>query len=510
MAGAVLLLLACPHAARSEPPSAPGQPNPSPALPVKLTIDSVAPGRPVPARFLGLSFEAAALAQLGGYADRGDLVALLRSLGPGVLRFGGITADEDVAWSDGSPPPPWATSTIGPAQLTAIGRLARRSGWRVLLTVGLAHYEPQAAAQEVAVARRALGPYLLAVEIGNEPEAYANHGYRPQPWLPQEYEEEVSDYREAIEALSPGVPIAGPDSSGSASYNEWGYAEALAQAPVLLTGHHYPLGCTQDPTIEGLLNPALRGREQRSLETYMSVSRLAGIPLRIDEAGTVSCGGVAGISDTFASALWATGYIAQAMADGADGVNLQGNPDNCPGYTPLCATSAAASADGILRPQPDWYAMLLTSSLIGYRPLLTTATAEEGAPNLVAQAFAGSSGRLKLVLVDDEPPGSRPLRVRVAVGARLGPARLLRLTGLSLQSTGGVLLGGRLVGAGGEWRSASDLPAAPVRAGALSVLVPAGSAVLVSLESNAQTPCKRPPEGDREKLRPCHGRALLG
>src|SRR4029077_13068110 len=67
-------------------------------LPGAVTIDRLDPGPPVPQRFLGLSFEAAALGQIAGYADRGDLVELLRSLGPGVLRFGGITADENVAF----------------------------------------------------------------------------------------------------------------------------------------------------------------------------------------------------------------------------------------------------------------------------------------------------------------------------------------------------------------------------------------------------------------------------
>ncbi len=242
------------------------------ALPVTVTIDPFDPGLPVPKQFLGLSFEAAALDQLAQYADRGDLVELLRSLGPGMLRFGGITADENVAWTDASTPrPAWASSVIGPAQMNALGVIARRSGWQVLLTVGLAHYEPAAAAREVAAAHRALGPYLAAVEIGNEPNAYGSHGLRELPWIAQGYEEEASNYREAIAALTPGVPIAGPDVSGSGAFAEWGEEEATAQTPALLTGHHYPLGCAQTPppSIEALLSSATRGREARSLATYL-------------------------------------------------------------------------------------------------------------------------------------------------------------------------------------------------------------------------------------------------
>ena len=57
-----------------------------------------------PGGFLGLSFEVGSLGQLAGYADSGDLVTLLRSLGPGVMRFGGVTADKNVAWVDARSP----------------------------------------------------------------------------------------------------------------------------------------------------------------------------------------------------------------------------------------------------------------------------------------------------------------------------------------------------------------------------------------------------------------------
>jgi hypothetical protein len=455
-------------------------------LPVTVTINPFDPGPPVPQRFLGLSFEAAALGQFANDAGRGDLVSLLRSLGRGMLRFGGITADENVAWTDAATPrPAWASSVIDDAELRAIGVLARRSGWQVLLTVGLAHYDPAAAAREVAAAHRALGPYLAAVEIGNEPNAYGNHGFRELPWIAQGYEEEVSSYREAIDALTPGVPIAGPDVSGSGVFPEWGEEEALSQKPALLTGHHYPLGCAQTPapSIEALLSAVTRGREAQSLETYLSVSHAYDIPFRLDETNSVSCGGVAGISDTFASTLWATGYITQAMAAGVSGINLQGNPANCTGYTPLCAPDPAAVANGNLRAEPDWYALLLTSSLVGDSPLPTTIT--EGSPNLAAASFSGSDHSLKVVLADYEPPGASPLAVRLDVGAGLGAGSILRLTAPSQSATSGVLLGGRAVAANGSWSTSMPTESVSARTGVLALELPPDSAALVTVSPPA-------------------------
>jgi len=469
-----------------------GAPPEASPLPVTVTIDPFAPGPPVPRRFLGLSFEAAALGQLSQYSDRGDLVRLLRSLGPGVLRFGGITADEDVAWSDAATPrPAWASSVIGPAQLDAIGALARRSGWKVLLTVGLAHDEPAAAAREIAAAHRALGANLAAVEIGNEPNSYGSHGFRQLPWIAQGYEEEVTEYRQAIAALTPGVPIAGPDVSGSGVFPEWGEEEALSQKPALLTGHHYPLGCKQTPapSIESLLSPTIREREAQSLVTYISISATYRIPFRMDETNSVSCGGVPGISDTFASTLWATAYITQAMTAGTAGINLQGNPTNCVGYTPLCAPDPAALASGSLRAQPDWYALLLTSSLIGEQPLPTTIT--EGSPNLVAASFAGPDHLLKVVLVDDEPLGASPLALRLDVGAGLGAARVLRLTAPAQNATGGVLLGGHAIAANGSWSNSAPAESVSARTGTIALELAPDSAALVTVDPRPAAPRRR-------------------
>lgn len=478
-------------------------PTSQPEPPVKITVDPSAPGPAVPQRFLGLSFEAAALPRIAQYADRGDLVALLRSLGPGVLRFGGITADENVAWTDtATPKPAWASSTIDNADMRALGVLARRSGWQVLLTVGMAHDEPLAAAREVAAAHAALGPYLYAVEIGNEPDAYGNHGFRALPWIAQGYEEEVSEYREAIARLTPDVPIAGPDVSGSGIFPEWGEEEALSQRPALLTGHHYPLGCAQTPapSIESLLSPVIRGKEAQSLETYMKVSSAYRIPLRIDEANTVSCGGLPGISDTFASALWATAYITQAMDAGAAGINLQGNPTNCSGYTPLCAPDPAAIAAGDLHAQPEWYALLLTHSLVGSRLLPVTISTAGGlpAPNLVASAYAGGRHSQQIVLVDDEPASAAPLALTLDTGLPAArTAGAMRLTAPAQSATAGVFFADRAVAQDGAWRAPARTEAIPVHAGSLSLTLAPSSATLLTLSLPAPHRPPRSSAGDR-------------
>ncbi len=455
----------------------------STARTVKVVVDTAYPGAVIPRGFLGLSFEAASLPELASYATHGDLVGLLRSLGPGVLRFGGVTADEQVAWIDSATPrPAWASQTIDEADLQDLATLAARSGWHVLLTLGMAHFEPEAAAREAAAAKAALGPWLEAIEVGNEPNSYAKHGFRTEPWTFAQYGEELGTYRAAIEAAAPGIPLAGPDVSGASAFESWGLGEAIDQRPVLLTGHHYPLGCgkAQAPSIERLLSPHIRTLGEASLETYMAIAQASKIPFRLDETNTVSCGGTAGISDTFASALWATGYVIQTMDAGAAGINLEGNPTNCGGYTPICAETGQAAATGELTAEPEWYALLLARRLVGDRPLTATFHAQ-GHPNIDVLPSLAPDGAIHLVVINYEPPGTRPLSLELLVGRHSHSASVLTLSAPSLTALSGVTLAGRAVGSDGTW-APSLLPRRANVRGVITATVDPASVALLTIE----------------------------
>jgi hypothetical protein len=459
---------------------------PSKDRPIAVSVSGEQAAEPVPAvpsNFLGLSFEVGSLATIAGYAGEGDLVTMLRSLGAGVLRFGGVTADEQIAWTGPQTPrPAWALGVLEAGSLDQLGSLAAESGWHVLLTLGLGHFEPQAAAREAAAAEAALGGSLEAIELGNEPDSYARHGLRAQPWTPVQYNEQIASYRSAIEALAPGIPLAGPDTSGSSAYEKWGLSEAIYEHPAMLTGHHYPLGCAEQPppSITRLLSPRIRELEEGSLRRYLFVARETEVPFRLDETNTVSCGGVSGISNTFASALWAVSYLTQAMTMGASGINLQGNPANCGGYTPLCAPSGEDLADGTLVAQPEWYALLLARSLLGERPLHTT-IAPAHRPNVEASTFLASDGTLQFVLVDDDLPGARGVAMHLHVGAGFHGATILSLTAPSPEALSGVELGGQTVAANGSWTEPAQLPHAANRAGTITVELEPSSAALVTV-----------------------------
>jgi hypothetical protein len=451
-----------------------------PPLSLSVSIDVNHPGARVPRNFLGLSFEMSSLRQIVSYAERGNLVRMLRSLGPGLLRFGGVSADTEVAWTDARTPlPSWSSKALDVGEFRALRKLAARSGWHVLLTIGLAHYDPRAAAREAAAAKHALGRWLTGVELGNEPDAYARHGLRSEPWTFSRYDLQVAAYRRAIHRVSPGLAIVGPDVSGSLIFESWGRGAALHDRPALLTGHHYPLGChtVPAPSVERLLSLSIRGAEDASLHRYMAVSRRGALRFRLDEANSVSCGGKAGISDRFASALWAVDYIAHAMVAGLAGINLQGNPANCQGYTPVCAPTRETLARGELTARPEWYALLLGKTLVGDRPL--HAIVLPGNANIDVLAFMGEE-KLRVLIVDDEPSASRHALVELHVGSRFGDATALRLTAPSPSAATGVRLGGGAVQSLGTRRAPAQRSLEPKRAGVIALEVAPASATLVT------------------------------
>lgn len=370
--------------------------------------------------------------------------------------------------------------------LRQLGVLTARSGWRIVLTIGLGHYDPVAAAREAAAAKAGLGESLEAIELGNEPNAFAQHGLRSEPWTFVQYDAEVSAYRSAIEAAAPGIPLAGPDVSGSGGFESWGLGEAVDQQPVELTGHHYPLGCEQTPapSIGRLLSPLIYRKEGGSLRRYMSIARASKIPFRLDETNTVSCGGVAGVSNTFASALWAAGYLPRVMSMGVAGINLHGNPANCKGYAPLCAPTSDGLANGALVAQPEWYALLLAKELIGDRPL-PTFRRSPGRPNVQVTSFLAADGRLQFVVVDDDPSGKRRLAVQLRVGSGFRGGSVLALDGPSLTALSGITLGGESVVPDGSWRPL-QLPRVPNVHGIVTVQLEPSSAALVTVSPMAR------------------------
>jgi hypothetical protein len=356
--------------------------------------------------------------------------------------------------------------------LAGLAALSRETAWSVVLTVDLGHYEPAAAAHEAAAAHALLGSKLAGIEIGNEPDRFLLKGLRAAGWSFSAYRREFDAYRMAIARAAPGVPILGPDASSGERVLPWLRASASLR-PALLTDHYYPLSsCGYTPQVSELLSPAVRRDESSMLTSLSAIERSSAIPLELDETNNISCKGQPGVSNTFASALWAADYVGRAVAAGIRHLDFHNLISWRGSYSPLVETTNGLHAN------PEWYALLLAQRLRGTRPISANVS---GAPNLSVNAFLSAGGAVQLLLVDFDPASAAPLLIRPEAGGRFSAGTILRLTGPSPDATSQVKLGGREVNASGGWGPRLPLPTVYEKSGSLALAIPPSSAALVTL-----------------------------
>jgi hypothetical protein len=432
--------------------------------------------------FIGISFEANIVTQPA--LATGNLAQYLRTLGPGVMRFGGNFVDKSFWTSRGEPRPSWAVATITPADLERVKRLAIDSGWKVIFGVNLKHRDPARAADEAAHAKRILGNSLLAIGIGNEPNYYP--GYSPAK-LWSDYQA----YRTAINRSAPGVGLVGPETGSAPAAVTYLQDFARRQRSNVdlfaLTTHFYP-ACARnaDVTIADMLSLAFHNRIRDRAQILVDAARPLGISAIMDEANSVSCEGEDGTSDTYASALWAIDAEMMIASMGIRGYYFHSAIARCgapkpfyKAYTPFCAATDADAAAVRLVARPEYYGLLMLQQ-VGTG---TFAPVTNSDPDTLRAYAVRNGSRLRLVLDNLQDPASFGDRtVTVDLGSRFTHGDLLRLTGPSLAttSTSGIRLGGHFVGRDGTFAGTDKTPVT-VNGSTLTLTLPAASATLVTL-----------------------------
>ena len=428
-----------------------------------LTIESTHPGRKFALGAVGLSIEARELATPDLSASHKSLVALMRLLGPGVLRVGGNSLDYSWWTGDGGASPAWATSVITPSALVTLRDLLVATDWRAILGVDFGHVEPQRAANEASIAKRILGSRLLGIEIGNEPNAYSTSliNLRGSAYNVSAYLKELSAYSAAIHTTSPAIRLYGPELSTPG----WLMAIASdARVPfAVLTEHYYPTfysvprdGCkgTSRPTAHALLSPQVREEENTMLELLVTAGRIAHRKTRISETNTTtSCdtGGGPATSPVFASALWSLDWVLRAASAGISGLNFHGYFGVCTpaGYSPVCAPSDAAEARGQVVPRPEYYGLLAARQLEGGRFVPVDIRGQRPSEDFTAYATVHSRGTMTLAIDNFATIGLTNVILKIP---GYGKATGKPLIGPSISATSGVTFGHASIGVGGTLR----------------------------------------------------------
>ena len=455
-----------------------------------ITISPTTTGTSLTGASAGLSFEADDLT-LPGFAS-GDLAAYLDTLSPSsVIRVGGNTVDETFWTSTGAAAPSWSIGTITPADLTALGTLAKASGWKVILGVNLKEYNPASAANEAQYAQRDLGSSLEAIEIGNEPDLYSQYESDPA-----QFPTDFQSYVTAIEASAPGVPIEGDDLAGapdSSFQSAFISSQQKLASPEIneLTSHYYPLTastCGGSPTVAELLGTSVRDAESDEAAEAVAAAAKLGVPAVLDEGNSVVCEGQAGVSNVYAAALWEIDDQLVMARDGVAGDYMHGTVEECGSakplymyYTPLCAPTAADATEGLLAAQPEYYGLAALRD-VGTGQFLNLSNPVWA--DVRAYAVEHTNGTMTVVLDDvDNPSTTGSTTVQLDLGATFSHASQVAMTASGgLTATSGITLGGQTVQSNGTL-AAPTTTSFTVSGDTATVTVPAGSAQIITFSN---------------------------
>lgn len=342
----------------------------------------------IPSDFMGLGFEISSVAVPGLLsAGNKDYVQLLQTLGgrdgQGVIRIGGNTSDFSRYDAQGAAVSAPKATVITEANLRELRGLLDAVGWRLIWGLNLGDDRLDNAVEEARAVSNIMGDKLIALEIGNEPDLFPRSGHRGPDYGYAAWLADYRRYKTAIRAVLPQAPFAGPDLAGAPDWMEQFARDERDIA--LLTAHHYIMGqANPAATVETML--AEEKKYRSSLARFQAAARAAGKPWRMCETASFSGGGKQGVSDTFASALWALDYLFVLAEHGCAGVNMETGVNHLgwiSHYTPI-----RDDLNGHYQAAPE-YDGLFTFAFMADGELLPV-DCQPGGINLTAHAVYGT------------------------------------------------------------------------------------------------------------------------
>jgi hypothetical protein len=476
-----------------------------------VTVGATPALAPIPANYVGVSLEYNTVSAYEGTPPAGVnpvLAQLIRNLAPGgspVIRIGGDSTDWTWWPIAGMKRPLGVNNDLTPAWTAKAQALARSAGARLILGLNLEAGSPVLARTEAQQLQAGVGQQLIdGFEVGNEPQLYPLLPWyrradgQPQVGRPLSYD--LSDYGKeftAVAGMLPDVALAGP-AVGHSWVGQIGPFITAAPALRIVTFHAYAINqygaafrgrnCStavsdpSHPTVSTLLAPFASEGLTRGLSPLVALAHGRKLAFRIDELNAVTCAGTPGVSDSFASALWALNALFAIANVGIDGVNIhtwRGSAGKLFGFSQTAGRWSASV-------RPEYYGLLMfkQAAPAGSRLLPTSQTIKAAVDSW---ATIGTDHSTRVELINYSLTNTRSVRLQLPrpTAAR---ATLTWLRAPSASATSGVTLGcrsfapqtftGRLAG------PACVDSLSPV-SGSYTVRIPAATAVLVTIPGSA-------------------------
>ena len=415
------------------------------------------PGQTIPANFLGFSHEWNGLGYFFGSSQtQPNLVyrQLIKNLTNGAnypffIRIGGDSTDT-------------ATST---QDVTAESELAAAMDvqFSLGLTLGGSPDPTLATAQAKAYIDTMPAKSIAVFELGNEPDNYVVNGYRTGTYAnTSTISEFLNDYAAwgcSIFNVAPSINFMGP---AWASVRMMQKMNGSFEQQEAAAHHSNPAGCPggqfgktsiisqhiyggyqeggQKFASNYLLTPAASTSGPVSVVSSVQLAHRNGQLFRIGEFNSIDAGGVAGISDSFSAALWATDTMFEYVKAGVDGVNWHGNL-NC-NYCTFgfdIANTGSKNIYTLSKLSPLYYGMLLFQKAAANGAQLLPVSVQTTA-NIKVWATQDKNGTVHVIVINKDESFTGNVSISLP---GYGTAQMTQLLAPSYQSPNGVTLGGQ-------------------------------------------------------------------
>jgi hypothetical protein len=446
--------------------------------PMELIVDTKHPGVVIPSDYAGLSFETQmVLPDNGGKhyfsPNNAPLIALFRQLGISSLRIGGNTADRPTV------PIP------GTADIDQLFAFARAAEVKVIYTLRLRAGDRDQAAGLAKYIQERYRPLLECFAIGNEPNVFAKEY--------DVYRDEWRNYFATITSSTnaPDARFCGPSATPGRTAWARDFAHDFGASGHLafISQHDYPGGAGNRATNtvaarERMLSAAWLGGYQKFYDSFVPAVRTNGLRYRLEEANNFFNGGAAGVSDTFASALWGLDYLHWWAAHGAAGINFHTGDKVAAGerMNP-CRYASFVTSDHGYNVRPIGYGIKAFTTGSRGR-VLPIAFPSDPTSNLTAYAVLTDNQNLFVTVINKELSEKAPdVVVEIAAGEPYshGSVMFLAAPNRDVAAGTGIALGGATIGEDGSWDGKwSELPAP--KNGRFSIRVPRTTAVIARFE----------------------------
>jgi hypothetical protein len=426
-----------------------------PVEPLNVTVSADQVGTSLNKGLTGISLEATDLGDPALAETNPTMVKLLKEIDQPVLRFGGNAVDRRFFWtSTGEAIPSGYTGdktrpvrAVGPDDLARVNKLLEAGNASISLTVDLGHYNPARAADLAKYASQIFGHRLLSITIGNEPNGFVFNDVKTDGYSVERYISEMKAYANAIYAVAPDVPIAGP---GAYDQKWWQpFVDADIPQKKIFTFHNYPLySCdgsdpTASPTMANLMSELMHVRGNDYQLSALKVGQAAGLETWLPETGIAACPGSNETSRTHASALWTVDYTLNAAQLGITRVGFHSSLQTCKGGPPMsaiCSAGAYPDGNGQMSGRANFFGISMVAELEGGKFLKRDSS---GGGLMYSYALQNADGSTTVVLVNEnDPQKAAQTDVTLTLPGKPRTGTMTQLTGPSFTAEDQTLIDG--------------------------------------------------------------------